>query len=126
MISTKKIFRSGTVITAVCFTFIQISCYKDNKETLYPVGGCDTSTITWSKDIQSIVTNSCAGSGCHDAATASGSYALHTYAGVKTIVDNGRFLAVIESGSMPKNAAKLDDCTINKVRRWINTGALQN
>lgn len=122
----KKIIGLSIVTATLVFIGSQMSCYKDNKETMYPSGACDTSSITWTNNIKSIVNNSCASSGCHDAATAAGGYALNTYSGVKSMTDNNRFLAVIESGSMPKNAAKLDACTINKVRRWINTGALEN
>lgn len=110
---------------AIAGTALSTGCYKDSKEAMYPSVGCDTTNITWTKDIKGIVNNSCALSGCHDAA-ASGGYNFNTYSGVKTMVDNNRFLAVIESGSMPKNASKLDNCTINKVRRWINNGALEN
>jgi hypothetical protein len=101
------------------------SCYKDNKQDLYPAGACDTGTVTWTADIQPIINNSCTLSGCHDA-TASGGYNLTTYSGVKTIADNGRLLATTTSGSMPKNMAKLDDCSIAKLTRWVNTGAPNN
>ncbi len=122
----KKSISFCTVIAAILIAGTQASCYKDSKEALYPSNACDTTNITWNKDIKTIVSNSCALSGCHDASTASGSYALNTFAGVKQIANNGRFIAVIENGSMPKGSSKLDDCTINKVRRWINTGALEN
>ena len=106
---------------------VQVGCYKDNKETMYPTNTttCDTSNTTWSKDIKPIVDNACATSGCHNG-IASGGYDLSTYAGVKTMVTNNRFLSVIELGTMPKGAPKLDDCSINKVRSWMNKGALQN
>ncbi len=123
---TKTIFSFCAFTAVLLLAGTQTSCYKDSKEALYPSTACDTTNITWNKDIKAIVTNSCALSGCHDASTASGSYALNSYAGVKKIADNGRFIAVIESGTMPKNSSKLDNCTINKVRRWINTGALEN
>ena len=118
-------------LTAFVFTLsigtivLSAGCYKDNKESMYPSVGCDTTNITWNKDIKGIVSKSCAISGCHDV-TASGGYNLGAYTGVKNMVDNNRFIAVLEAGSMPKNASKLDNCTINKVRRWINTGALEN
>lgn len=122
----KKSISFCAVIAAILIAGTQASCYKDSKEALYPSNACDTTNITWNKDIKTIVTNSCALSGCHDASSASGGYALNNYAGVKKMTDNARFLAVIELGSMPKNSSKLDPCTINKVRRWINTGALEN
>ncbi|MGC4057612.1 MAG: hypothetical protein QM743_05745 [Chitinophagaceae bacterium] len=104
----------------------QYSCYKDNKETMYPpLGACDTTNTTWSADIQPMVQASCAKSGCHDASASAG-INLTTYSGAKSIVDDGRFLRVIEDGSMPQGASKWDDCSINKLRRWINNGASNN
>lgn len=105
----------------------QIGCKKDNKESMYPPPGtCDTSAVTWSGDIQAIVKNSCALAGCHNSQSASGGYVLDSYNGVKQIVDNHLFLSVVESGEMPKNGNKLDDCTIAKIRVWINNGAPEN
>jgi hypothetical protein len=126
MISAKQIFSFILCPAAAVLLLTQAACYKDSKEAMFPTTGCDTTNITWSKDIQPIVNNACTASGCHDARSQSGGYALNTYAGVKTIVDNTRFLAVIEAGTMPKNSTKLDDCTINKIKRWINTGAAEN
>ncbi|MDI9320396.1 MAG: hypothetical protein QM530_07985 [Phycisphaerales bacterium] len=122
----KKIIGLTLVTATLVFIGTQMSCYKDNKEAMYPSGTCDTNSITWRNNIKPIVDNSCAISGCHDASTAAGGYALNTYSGVKKMADNNQFIAVIELGSMPKNATHLDACTINKVRRWINTGALEN
>ncbi|MCC6185923.1 MAG: hypothetical protein IT256_02090 [Chitinophagaceae bacterium] len=120
----KKIISILLFVTIV--TAINASCYKDNKESMYPSTGiCDTTAVTFGNDIKSIINNSCATSGCHNA-SAAGGYNLTSYAGVKTMVDNNVFLTVIESGSMPKNASKLDDCSINKVRSWISKGALDN
>jgi hypothetical protein len=120
----KTIFSIFMVTIVIGLSFFQIGCYKDNKETMYPTS-CDTSNVTWNKDIKPIITNSCSISGCHNAAAAGG-YNLSSYAGVKTMVDNNRFLAVIENGSMPKLSSKLDNCSINLVRIWINKGALEN
>ena len=76
-------------------TALSTGCYKDSKEAMFPSVGCDTTNITWTKDIKEIVNNSCALSGCHDA-VGSGGYNLTTYSGVKTMVDSKRFLAVLE------------------------------
>lgn len=122
----KTVTRSRLLIVLSCILLLAASgCYKDNKEDMYPGGVCDTASITYVKDIQALVNGSCAIAGCHDAAGAGG-YSLNTFTGVKAIADNGRFLSVIVSGSMPKNAAKLDDCSISKVRRWINLGTPEN
>lgn len=106
-------------------SWVQMGCYKDNAQTLYPTNSCDSTTATWSKDIQTIVTNNCDNSGCHDASTAAAGIDLTTYTGVKRIADDGSFLNVIETGLMPQGS-KLDKCTIGKLRNWINNGALNN
>lgn len=114
-------------IIIILVSFYQFGCKKNNKETMYPATiTCDTSAVTWTKDIQPIVNNSCALSGCHNSQSASGGHVLDSYNGVKEIVNNNLFLAVVESGEMPKDGKKLDDCSISKIRIWISNGALEN
>lgn len=123
---TKRLAAAGICCGAFLLLGTQYSCYKDNKESMYPpLGACDTTNTTWGADIQPMVQASCAKSGCHDASAAAG-INLSNYAGVKSIVDNGRFIRVVEDGSMPKGAAKWDNCSISKLRRWINNGAANN
>jgi hypothetical protein len=125
--SMKTLFSTVSTMFVLGLLLVQTACYKDNRESMYPSTlVCNTDSITWSKDIKVVVDNACATSGCHSNAAAAGAYDLSNYTGVKTMVDNNRFLAVIESGSMPKGAAPLDKCTINKIRSWIAQGALQN
>lgn len=122
----KTIISLSAIALSIFAISIHSSCYKDNKASMYPsTAACDTNTVTWANDIQPLVNNSCATSGCHDASGAGG-YALNTYAGVKTMVDKQRFIAVMVNGTMPKGGATMDACSINKVRAWINRGALQN
>lgn len=120
--------RLAAILCVLAFT----GCYNDKADQLYPkvnTGGCDTTTVTFT-DIKPIFTNSCALSGCHDAATPSNGYNFATYDGAKMSVDNGRLLGSIRHESsfsiMPKGLAKLDDCAINKITRWVNLGALNN
>jgi hypothetical protein len=123
---TKSIIRLSAIALSIYAISMHSSCYKDNKASMYPSSAtCDTTTVTWTSDIQPLVNNSCATSGCHDASGAGG-YALNNYAGVKTMVDNQRFITVMVNGTMPRGGATMDACSINKVRAWINRGALQN
>jgi len=125
--SIKTLFYTIGTVFALSLLLVQTACYKDNRESMYPsTVVCIVDSVTWSKDIKGIVDNSCSMSGCHNNAVAAGGYDLSNHTGVKMMVDNNRFLAVIESGSMPKGAAPLDKCTINKIRSWIAKGALQN
>jgi hypothetical protein len=125
-IKRMKVVQKLVPVLAIAGLLVYSSCYKDNIETLYPTSTtCDTTTSTYATDIQPIVSVNCATSGCHDASTASGGYALDTYAGVETIVYNGRLLGTIQAGTMPKSGS-LSACSINKITRWVNLGALNN
>lgn len=109
------------------------SCYNDNREDLYPApppGGCDTTGVTYSGFIAPLMQQSCAISTCHDNATASLDIVLDNYNGVREIAQNGRLTGSVTHSSgfypMPKNGNKLDACTIDKIRAWVNAGAPEN
>jgi mono/diheme cytochrome c family protein len=89
---------------------------------------CDSNSFTYSGAIKSIIGNKC--QGCHSGAAASGGIDLSSYAGVKTKITDGRLWGAInhQSGfsAMPKNGAKLSDCEIAQVRKWIEVGSPNN
>ena len=64
------------------------------------------------------------------ASSSGGGIALDSYNAVKAYVTNGKLYgSMAHNGTaspMPKNMAKLDNCTINKIAVWINRGALNN
>ena len=108
-------------------------CYYDNEETLYPSveKGCDTTSVTYSKTIQPILQTNCYG--CHsikDNASLGGNNNLEDFTSLKQIVGDGHFyLSIIQDPRhtpMPKNGAKLDTCSITKIKIWIDHGALNN
>jgi hypothetical protein len=110
------------------------ACYYDKKDLVYPqvaVTSCDTTNITYAVTVTTILNTSC--NNCHGATTANtlgGGVFLHTYAAVKPYVTNGKLInSMVQNGQaspMPKNMAKLDQCTINKMILWVNKGALNN
>jgi uncharacterized membrane protein len=110
------------------------SCYYDNKDQMYPqvvASSCDTITVNYSTTVTSIMNANC--NSCHStaaAASSGGGIALDTYATVKVYANNGKLYgSMAHNGAaspMPKNMAKLDNCTINKIAVWINRGALNN
>lgn len=106
-------------------------CYNRNAEDLYPATGgnnCDTSNVTYASVIKPIIEANCAKSGCHLGATYTG-YDLSSYAGLATVANNGKLVAAIEHTGpdpMPQDAAKLDDCTISKIKKWVSAGAPDN
>jgi mono/diheme cytochrome c family protein len=90
---------------------------------------CDSSNITYSGKVRSILQTHCLG--CHTGSTATGGFiALDTYQAVKDQVDFGALQGVIEHApgfsAMPKNSAKLSDCKITIIRKWIEAGAPNN
>lgn len=94
---------------------------------------CDSSSssLTYNADIKPILAKYC--TGCHGGAAPQGDFVLDTYTSVKEFVDGDpeTFMGTInqEPGyiAMPKTpAAKLSDCNIAKIRKWIEAGAPEN
>jgi len=107
------------IIIAILFS----SCYNDSRENLNPqlptndtTLACDTSSITYTKDIQPILSSSC--TGCHG--TGSANHALNSFADAKSHNDN--IITRISDGSMPQNSSPLSACKINKFKAWKNQG----
>jgi len=92
------------------------------------IGSCDTTQFTYAAVIKPIMDNKCAG--CHKAGNLGGNVDVSTYNGTKVVALNGKLLGSIAHQAgfspMPKNSAKLSDCEITQVRRWITAGSLNN
>jgi hypothetical protein len=104
------------------------SCYYDKEDLLYG-GTCDTTSVTYSSTITSILNNyGCMG--CHVGSNPSGGINLDTYANVKASADNGKLYGAISHAPgfipMPDGAAKMSSCNIKKVKAWIDAGAPDN
>lgn len=105
------------------------SCYYDNEEALYPIAvECDTLIVTYSATIAPIMNAFC--NECHGGSTPNAGYNTDTYIGLKYIADNGKLFGVThhEPGfqQMPKDRPQLSSCNLDKIRIWINEGALDN
>jgi hypothetical protein len=119
---------------AICLVFTLSSCYNYKYDQLFPDSVCDTSNITYTIDIEPIIAANCAISGgCHDAAGALISGHDYTsYAGLKAvasysfIITDINWMPTAGHNDMPKNGAKLSDCDIDKITRWVNEGAPDN
>lgn len=84
---------------------------------------CDTVNTKYASVIAPILQTNCNTNGCHGGSSAS-SILLENYQQVKDNYAN--ILTRINSGNMPKNNPKLDDCKINKIQTWVNKGAQNN
>jgi len=105
-------------------------CYYDRESLLYPQSGvCNTSNSTYSLVVQpALQTYGCVG--CHSGSAPSGNILLNSYAAVKTYVQNGKLYGSITHSAgysaMPQGGNKMTTCEINKVKAWIDAGALNN
>lgn len=85
---------------------------------------CDTTNVTYTNTIKPIFDTYCVG--CHNVGNASGGYALDTYVGSVNCANSGRLMGSIQwltgYSTMPKGDAKLSDCNIAKIQKWINSG----
>ena len=89
---------------------------------------CDTTDFKYSTAIKSIMQNKC--QGCHNPAQLGGNIDLSTYAGVKTVADNGKLYGSIiwtaGFSPMPKGGIKMPDCEIKQIKKWIDSGSPNN
>lgn len=116
------------VISAVLVSFLN-GCYYDNAQLLYPEGfDCLPAEVSFSEQVVPILEGHCVG--CHNTSSSSGSVVLDNYNDIVGVAENGELLCSIEHGTtcspMPKNAAKLDNCSIATIATWIDEGLLQN
>ncbi|GCD76699.1 hypothetical protein JCM31826_01810 [Thermaurantimonas aggregans] len=89
---------------------------------------CDTSSVSFARDVQPILNDFCVS--CHTAGAPSGGVVLNTYNGVKTVADNGKLIGSISHtpgfSAMPPSGIKLDECKLNTIKAWVNSGAPNN
>lgn len=106
------------------------SCYYDNEVTLYGTGGgsvCDTTTVTYSGTIAPIMASNC--NSCHTVSSGNGVITTD-YTDLKVIVTNGKLVKSVNwtAGAiqMPLGGQKMPSCTLAKINKWVNSGALNN
>ena len=126
----QKYFKIALILIAISsFT----ACYYDKKDQVYPqvvVAACDTTNVSYSVTVTNILNANC--NNCHGASANSlgAGIVLNTYASVKPYITNGRLVnSILQNGNaspMPKNMAKMDACSINKIIVWANRGAINN
>lgn len=104
------------------------NCEYD-REMLIPVSNCsDTANISFAERIEPLLRTNCFS--CHGNGSNAGNVSLETYDDVKAVSLSGRLLGAISHSAgfapMPAGADKLDDCTIDAVRIWIEEGTKDN
>ena len=108
--------------------FFICGCYYDVEEDLYPTLDCQVENMSLMNDIMPILGTDCMG--CHSAAANFGNVTLEGYSELLKYVNDGSLIGVVKHDAgfspMPKGAAKLLDCEIEKIQSWIAEGALNN
>ncbi|MBE0648165.1 MAG: cytochrome c [Bacteroidales bacterium] len=123
-----KTFKCFAILSSVLL-FLG-GCYNDNEYDLYPFpsGPCDSTSVSYSTSIAPIITANC--NVCHSTANPSGNVITDTWEGLNTQALNGNLWGGVnwENGyiPMPKDASKLSDCDLAKIKNWINQGAPNN
>lgn len=101
-------------------------CYYDVEDELYPTTGlCDTTTVTYVATIAPLLNRSCIS--CHSGSAPSGNIDLSNYTNVKLYADDGSLYGSMSHNpnwsQMPQGGNKSDDCSLLKVKTWIERGS---
>lgn len=117
--------RKGSICLLSIFVVLTLlsRCYYDSEEYIYGKSACDTTNMSYANDISLIMIQHC--NSCHNQNSPSGNVITENYTSLLKIANDGRLLQTTSSGSMPKSG-KLDDCTIKKIKAWIDAGAKNN
>lgn len=115
-----------------CLTACLVSisaCNYDIGEKLYPkTTACDTTNVTFKNTVQPILANNCVT--CHNSSFTQGGVNLDSYTNVAIWAKNGKLYGSIAhngtASPMPQGGSKLDDCTIQKVKKWVDNGYPNN
>lgn len=123
-----------TIINLVAFSvflLIFVSCYYDSEEALYPQlsTSCDTTNVTYSGTIVSVLNNNCYS--CHSnntAASFGNNIRLENYADVVANIDRvvGSVKHNTGFSAMPKNGGSIKSCSIDQLDIWFRKGMPNN
>lgn len=109
----------------ILLCLLVISCSYNKK--VQPVN-CNTTNVSFSADVYTTITSQCLG--CHNNSFLSGGINLQGFNNVKNIAQTGLLVNVIEHNAgfspMPKGSAKIDNCSIEKIKQWVTIGMPNN
>lgn len=110
---------------------LAVACISDNEEDDAPQPQpqqCNTENVAFASTVAPILSANCYG--CHSTSVATAGIVLDTHAGVKKQADNGTLVGAISHAAgfapMPQGAAKLSDCNIAKIKKWVEDDAEDN
>jgi mono/diheme cytochrome c family protein len=105
-------------------------CSKTSEDKLAGSTTCDTTNVSYSKQIVPILQNNCYA--CHGSGNTAGSGGidLSTYTALKGWANNGYLVGNVTHASgyvgMPYGLPKLPSCEVNTIVAWVNQGAPNN
>ncbi len=116
----------------ILFCGMMVACSKENEQHLTgPVvitPTCDTVNMKLAANVAPIFSANCYS--CHGNGSSQGGVRLDSYNNLKIWAMAGNLLGAITHSAgfspMPQGGAKLSDCDINKIKDWIERGALNN
>lgn len=89
---------------------------------------CNAGLFTYSGFIQPLLQKNCVG--CHSGTNPAGYLNFTVFSIVQTLALNGKLYGSISQMPgyipMPQSGAKLSDCQITQVKKWVDAGAPQN
>ncbi|GAA4301612.1 cytochrome c [Nibribacter koreensis] len=123
------------LLLAVLAAGLAFSCSSDSAEDTDPQPKpdpqdqqCVTAGVTYANTIVSLMSANC--NSCHNSSLATDGVVLDTYAGVRAQASTGKLMGVITHAAgfsaMPSGGAKLSDCNIAKIKKWVDDGAPNN
>ena len=104
------------------------SCSKESADRLAGANSCDTSNVSYSKQILPILEDNCYT--CHAGSSPFSGIDLSNFSILQAHVKNGDLKsAVTHTGSvtpMPYGLPMLPSCEVNTIVAWVDQGALDN
>ncbi|MEN9522615.1 MAG: hypothetical protein RL065_992 [Bacteroidota bacterium] len=110
----------NVIITTIIVAATLFACKKSTTTTT----DCSGSNKSFSSDVKSIISSSCAtGSSCHGTGSSRGCGPLTTYAEI--YANRNSVSSSVSSGSMPQGST-LTSTQKNNIICWVNQGAANN
>ncbi|TVR85938.1 MAG: hypothetical protein EA411_11750 [Saprospirales bacterium] len=114
------------LLGAICI--LVIGCESENIEEYFADVECPTDNVSFHADVRPILDSHC--NDCHNSTAQLGGIILDAYEDVLLYVHNDRLLGSIKHlpgfSPMPQIGSMLDDCSIDQIEAWIQSGAPDN
>lgn len=112
-----------SLFTAICV--FPTACYYDNEVEQYGILTCDTTTISFNRDVMPIIQNNCVS--CHQPGAQQSNSPMTNYAQIKAYVQNRQLSNRINGiGGLMPPSGKMPLCNIQIIEAWLNIGAPDN